>query len=386
MKYPVEYRSREMEAVFRSVVNGDCAMLVGIGSVGKTHLLQHFTTHKNVQTYYLEQYSDLTADNVLFVRVDPNGFIIPPSESKANNVSATWLGFELMMRSLIDTVQEQHAISETQRKFLQKTYDSIFDENRRENLRIFPRFSKLIKWILENLLSNGRIVFVIDEAEYFMQLSLGFFLNLRSIRDWYRTHSEYHVMFIMAARQDLTEIIPTNRQQQLEPYIELFQNSIYINQMNDADFKNLLKTVSKRLNLPSLPDKDQKELYHITQGHGGLVRAALVNFGLIANLHKNAGYKQILLQDRMRRECERMHNSLSTREQQLLKSLVAGHFDAEDTQNNILVNVLRAKGILTEDTPPDIIPPLFGEYVRGVFTMSNRNSPQVRGDMYSIDD
>src|SRR5262249_21697792 len=130
--YPLSFRSTEPGQLFKSILDGDSATLIGVGSVGKTHLIAHFAKRSEVQNYLFGDalHASLRDSNVLFIPVDGNAMLDMTLAINGNaaRVPATWSGFELLLRSLRDACQMQSWFLGDLRNNIDDLYGQIYEE------------------------------------------------------------------------------------------------------------------------------------------------------------------------------------------------------------------------------------------------------------------
>src|SRR5215510_13348612 len=96
-KHPMEFRREEVSFIMQRWRATDSCSLVGVGSVGKSNLLQHLAD-PSVQSFYMK---DVAGDKQFkAIIIDPTMLgPLPSGTSDAEQVRC-WAGYELMMHRL----------------------------------------------------------------------------------------------------------------------------------------------------------------------------------------------------------------------------------------------------------------------------------------------
>src|SRR5215216_7392741 len=95
-KQPLDFRATEVAYVMQRWQAAESCSIVGIGSVGKSNLIQHLTDVE-VQQHYL---GDKDASQFKAVLIDPNMMGALPDSGDASDQIRCWAGYELMMHRL----------------------------------------------------------------------------------------------------------------------------------------------------------------------------------------------------------------------------------------------------------------------------------------------
>ena len=106
--YPVNFRDEEMRVVFDHIIDGDSLAIIGVGTVGKTLLVNHFSTRADVQDRYLKAAQvPFRGADLLFLPIDPNAMldVSPRAGEVGSALPAAWPGFELIFRRLVEAAR-----------------------------------------------------------------------------------------------------------------------------------------------------------------------------------------------------------------------------------------------------------------------------------------
>ncbi len=96
---PDYYQHADVEFVFRQLAAGESCSLVGIGSVGKSNLLQFLTRHDVKQRYLGGE----RAPNYVMVLLNPHQ-LIHPQKQVLEMTGDSWPGYEIMLNRLRRTL------------------------------------------------------------------------------------------------------------------------------------------------------------------------------------------------------------------------------------------------------------------------------------------
>src|SRR5258705_9724507 len=94
----MEFRQQEVGYVMERWRAGESCSLVGVGSVGKSNLLQHLS-NETVQSFYMKDVAGGKPFKAIII--DPSMLGPLPDVSLSDNVAIRcWSGYELMMHRL----------------------------------------------------------------------------------------------------------------------------------------------------------------------------------------------------------------------------------------------------------------------------------------------
>jgi hypothetical protein len=343
--------------------------LIGVGSVGKSNLLQHLADSA-VQSYYMRD----IGEGSLFkaVIIDPAMLgALPGSNSSENEPVRCWAGYELMMHRMFLAFYPFNDLSTEDARVFFETYQALQDGKNPLYAYMGLRYFELG---LEIFMKQGiQIVFMFDEFEEFLkQMPIKFFLTLRGLRDVNKKQLSY-LTFTRSPLPDLLsrfDIDPLA----IEPFTELFtDNAVFVGPYNENDARAMLTELVKRNN-GSYESYTLEFLMWATGRYAGLMRSgfrALETMGTIdANTvmtRSETLLQELAIKHSVRTECQTLWLSLSDREKVMLKQLTSDRpninsssQEAQETfallQQKQLVNINSNK--LT------ISPPVFRFYVK----------------------
>ena len=116
---PPAYQQYDVKYVYSSLRAGQSCSLIGIGSVGKSNLMQHLT-RDDVKAHHL---SDKEAPYLLTVYLDPHT-LIDVQAGALEAAGKAWAGYELMLSRFIYQLQRAERAGTLKKK---KTEDALSD-------------------------------------------------------------------------------------------------------------------------------------------------------------------------------------------------------------------------------------------------------------------
>jgi hypothetical protein len=363
-KQPLDFRKEEVSYVMKRWQAGESCTLVGVGSVGKSNLLQHLSDPE-VQRQYLGAEKAALIKPII---IDPN-LLAPLSVNEMNNEPfRCWAGYELMMHRLYLAFYPLTILGDDAVPFYE-TYQALQDGGNPLYTYMGLRYFELG---LEFFLRRGiHIVFMFDEFEELMrQMPVKFFQTLRGLRDIHKGNLTY-LTFARAPLNVLAERLKMPMME-FEPFAELFTDNIYyVGPYNEVDGQAMLSRLLGRNQKGTYPSHIAAFLLYASGRYAGLLRAAFRMVDTIGNFAPEETYNEALVaklasRAPVRAECETIWKSLTPTEQQVLRA-VAGlveqevGFEGEQAMAMLvqkrLVHVDRARQTLK------IEPPLFRVFV-----------------------
>jgi hypothetical protein len=371
--FPEYYQHADAEYVFRQLTAGESCSLVGIGSVGKSNLMQ-FLTRADVKERYL---GPERAPYFLMVLLNPHQ-MIRPQKQVLDMTGESWPGYEIMLnrlrRTLAVTIYEG-AIPDGRDERgdvverVAHRYNYLFDAH--------PLFAQTGIRQLEDSITEVlrldrrmRIVFLFDEFDEFIHLPAYFFQSLRGVRDDYKQR----VMYLTASRFTLDELTRRHKPDPadlaiMEGFIELFHGfTHYLSRLDPQSARASLERLKRRYNTQLQPEVERLLLY-TTGRHSGLLRRAFrVTLGIYEFSGTDSLFIQLLLQDRgVMQECQSIFDSLSAEEQTLLRAIV--HMQAVDEKSDTVKHLVDKKLLAwTRDVParPVLTIPLLARFIEQI--------------------
>ncbi len=364
-QYPLEFRREEVAQILRCWDASEAASVIGIGSVGKSNLIQHLTRADVKQTVLGSQ-----ADSTHVVVVDANMLGPLPSPSLPDSQQfRVWAGFELIMHRIFLALYPFPQLPQEEAKRFYDAYQMLQDGNN-------PLFSYMgVRYLelgLEYFLrKNLKIVLIFDEFEELLrQMPPKFFQILRGLRDSHKSNFLYTTFSrspipVLVERYGLPLL-------DMEPFVELFtDNIIYVGPYNETDGRQMLASISRRRD-KTLPDLANALLLEATGRFAGLLRggfnalaeANIVDWGTY-NAERVA---EILIANQaVKTECASIWTGLNRSEQYVLKAVAKLHPYTVSAETELAVSMLVQKRLLRVNrTDKELViePPVFRLYVR----------------------
>jgi len=360
-KQPLDFRKEEVEAVTRCWTSATSSALVGIGSVGKSNLLQHLAD-ADVQSHYMGE----RASKFKTIIVDAN--MLGPLPPDKDDPIRCWAGYELMMHRLFLAFYPFDMLPKEEAKQFYDAYQALQDGSNPLFTYMALRYFELgIEYFMRRGIS---IAFMFDEFdEMLRQLPVKFFQTLRGIRD----SNKRQLMYVTLTRSPLATLVERFNipALEIEPFTELFtDNTIYVGPYNETDGRNMLNELSRRRQR-SYPESVNTALLYASGRYAGILRASVntldefVNID-ITGLSAEQLTSMLAVKSAVRAECKTIWTSLNHFEQQVLKAVARLTPYNVNPESEIAVNMLIQKRILRLDQMGqklEIMPPVFHHFV-----------------------
>lgn len=361
---PNDFRREEVAYIMQRWRAGDSCSLVGVGSVGKSNLLQHLSNPDTIKYY-------LGIDNPDMFRaiiIDPNLLAALPEGGDNMQQLQCWGGYELMMHRLYMSFFPFEVLGTDDAQRFYNTYLSFQDGNNPLYAYMGLRYFELG---LDYFMRRGiRIVFMFDEfEEMFRSLPVKFFLALRGIRDAYKRQLSY----LTFTRAPLPQLIEQYDLPMLglEPFTELFTDSLlYVGPYNEIDGRRMVDNLISR-NGKNYPETTIQFLMWATGRYAGLIRSAMRVIETIGTIDGSAMINDEMVRKLagkrpVREECRTIWTSLTSSEHHVLKAAARLVNFASNAETEIAVNLLVQKKLLQADRinqTLEIQPPVFRAFV-----------------------
>jgi hypothetical protein len=370
--FPEYYQHTDVEYIFRQLAAGESCALVGIGSVGKSNLMQ-FLTRTDVKTRYL---GPDRAPYYVMVLLNPHQLIRPQSQV-LEMTGESWPGYEIMLnrlrRTLAVMIHEGHvpdgrdANSDVVERIAER-YNLLFDTHPLLTQTGIRQLEDAVTEVLR-LDRRMRIVFMFDEFEEFIGLPAHFFMSLRGVRDDYKQR----LMYLTASRFSLPELVSQHKPNPkdvsiMEGFVELFHGfTHYLSRLDSQSSRASIERLERRYNTKLQPDLE-RGLQYVTGRHSGLMRRGFRTAIRIydANGVTDDALINLMLQDRgVIDECQSIFDSLSEAEQHILRQIVSSQpiDESADAWHTLTDKKLVAK---TRDNPPRpvLTIPVFAVFIK----------------------
>lgn len=338
-----DYRFQLTRDVLTTLHRGDCAALVGVGSCGKSRLLNHLS-RPDVMQYHLGP----SAFDHMLVLTECNAWV---SET-------VWAAYEGITRSLMDLLNTSpHPIIRAKQRDLAGMYEAVAAER---DLAL-----KHVMTGLQYLLANSplKLTICFDEFDFvFEKFEAPLFRNLRALRNQHK----YQLTYLVATRKQLPYQRARETWPEVEEFYELFaDNTFAIGPFDDRDATEMVVDLENRFSFP-LNQITRGLLIGVTGGHSGLLGAS---FRLLEASRRQPTTPQemgqmVLTDQSTWKECRRIWDSLRTEEQAVLRRMAQG--TRLQRGDEVLQAELRAKGLVRElqNHAQVIFSAIFNEYAR----------------------
>lgn len=361
-QYDLDFRKEEVEQIMRHINGATSCSLVGIGSVGKSNLLQHLTDPK-VHANYL---GDAAAQKIKTITIDAN--MLGPLPVDRDDPMRCWAGYELMMHRLFLAFYPFDMLSESEANRFYDTYLAL--QNGSNPLYAYMAL-RYFEVGLQFFVREGyKIVFLFDEFdEMLRQLPVKFYQTLRGIRDANKRNLVY-ITFTRSPLPTLVERFETPLLD-IEPFIELFNdNVLYVGPYNEKDGRKMLDELTTRRQKNYAPAV-RDNLLQATGRYAGLLRSGFASLEEFGNLDQVAASVESLAEalatrSSLRTECRTIWTSLNRSEQYVLKAVARLTPYNVSTETELAVSMLMQKRLLRLDKNKqhlEIAPPVFSVFV-----------------------
>jgi hypothetical protein len=368
---PPHFRQEEVTYVMQRWRASKSCSLVGVGSVGKSNLLQHLA-NPETQRHYLGQ--DIPKlgdepDKFKAIVIDPNLIgALPRLDSDNSEALRCWAGYELMMHRLYLAFYPFNILHPDEAQRFYDTYQAFQDGTNPLYAYMGLRYLELG---LDYFLREGvRIVFMFDEFEEMLkQLPVKFFQTLRGLRD----ANKRQLFYLTFTRSPIKSLVNQYEIDALgiEPFTELFTDNLcYVGPYSPADGRMMINEEIDA-NKIYLSEDAIEFLMWSTGCYAGLLRAAFSVINSIGTIdartqHSDELVRKLVSRSAVQEECRTIWTSLTPSEQHTLKAavqLVNFNSNAETEQ---AVSVLVKKKLLHADRlnrALEIQPPVFRGFV-----------------------
>lgn len=363
---PMNFREEEVGRVMERWRASDSCSLVGVGSVGKSNLLQHLS-NPSVQAFYMKDVAEGRPFKAIII--DPSMLAPGANESQTEEVRC-WAGYELLMHRLFLAFYPFVDFPEEEARIFAEAYERLQDGSNPLYARMGLRYFELGLEVF--MRRKVQIVFMFDEFEEMLRtLPIKFFLTLRGLRD----ANKRLLSYLTFTRTPLPDVVNTLNIDPLliEPFTELFTDSvIYVGPYTESDARNMINDLLRR--------NDRKyESYAIdfllwaTGRFAGLIRAGFRALESIGTLDANTVMTRsdqlmadLALKRSVRMECQTIWTSLSAKERAMLIEFTnpRPNIDPDDLDTKQVFAQLQQKKLLrVQGNRVSIEPPVFYSFV-----------------------
>lgn len=361
-KQPLDFRKEEVAYVMQRWRAADSCSLIGVGSVGKSNLLQHLA-NAEVQKAYM---NIAGAHEFKAIIIDPN--LLGPLNTIDNDQVRCWAGYELMMHRMFMAFYPFEMLSAEDARDFFSTYEALQNGSNPLYAYMGLRYFELG---LDFFMRRGvRIVFMFDEfEEMFRQMPVKFFQTLRGLRDINKRQLSY-LTFTRAPLMSLVDQMELPLLD-IEPFVELFNDSVYyVGPYNEIDARRMIDNLSGR-NQKALTEHAVSFLMWATGNYAGLLRSGFRLLDALGTITSSATMndelvRQLAARRPIRTECSTLWKSLTSAEQYVLKAVARLVEYNANTETEQAVALLVQKRLLRVDKLQQTLhiePPVFRAFV-----------------------
>jgi hypothetical protein len=365
-KFRIEFRQQETGHVMERWRASDSCSLVGVGSVGKSNLMQHLAD-SDIQKAYMKE-----AKVQLFkaIIIDPSLLVPLPNLQDANSEQIRcWAGYELLMHRLFLSFYQSKMLNDQEAARLTEIYQSLQNGSNPLYAYMGLRYFELG---LELFMRKGiHIVFMFDEFEEMLkQLPVKFFLTLRGLRD----ANKKQLSYLTFTRSPLPTIIEREGIDKLaiEQFAELFTDNLYyVGPYSEVDAREMVDDLSTR-NQKKYDEYTVNFLLWATGRFAGLLRAGFRALDTMKNLNASTTMTkseqlaaQIAKKKPVRIECRTIWTSLMESEKYVLRAAagLVGFQRSDEVDESVEMLVQKSLLSIDADNRLTIEPPVFRAFV-----------------------
>lgn len=357
-----DFRREEVTYIMRRWRAMESCSLVGVGSVGKSNLLQHLSMPETLKRYLGIDNPDMFKAII----IDPN--VLGVIDENDSDKQKCWAGYELLMHRLFMTFYPFDVLPPGDRERFVETYQSFQDGGNPLYAYMGLRY---FEFGLDFFMRRGiKIVFMFDEfEEMLLKLPVKFFQTMRGIRD----SNKNTLSFLTFTRAPLPVLVDRFEIDALgiEPFTELFNdNLLFVGPYNDKDARDMVQRLMSR-NDRNYPETTVQFLMWATGNYAGLMRAGFRMLDSIGNIDAAAvnnfelAYR-LAAKRAVQNESRTIWSSLTPPEQHVLKAAARIIPFNTNTDTEQAVSMLVQKRLLHADRLQgtlEIQPPVFRAFV-----------------------
>jgi DNA-binding winged helix-turn-helix (wHTH) protein len=288
-------RQTQIEAILRTVAEGNCLAVHGLSNTGKSPLLRDLALPENQA-----RYAEYAGRPGALIYVDCNRVV---------ELSATGF-YEVVLRSLLEYIQDPHTPPSPAPDLLGLMHDYHSRITSGTPFQASLAFNSALADLGARM--NLGLVLLLDEFdETYAALEDRTLLNLRALKD----HARDRLAYVTATVRPLAESRPPGDNE----FAELFAgNSLALGMLAPEDAQRIIG----RLGGAALPPQLSQAVLHLAGGHFGLLTA--LTQAAVRETHGNPAPAAAHLASDVtaRAECLKLWNQLRPEEQGALVSLV----------------------------------------------------------------
>ena len=338
-RYTLSYRASETRPVIQWIKAAQCGSIIGLRGSGKSNFIR-FLLRSDTREHYLGP----PHTNFTFVLIN----LLSLSER------SEWAVYEMIVNNLLTQIHPSDTNNEMLAQ-LSLVHQGLLRE--RDPLTAERAVERCVNLLCQQ--PTRRLVLLFDEFDVvFRALPASLFRCLRAIRDAYKDQISY----IVVGTHDLASL-RTDLAEEVDHFYRLVsRNSCWLGAYNEADARQMAGHLAFKHDL-TLDENGLTTLLELSAGHAGLLKSTLSlvwNDGEIGRLSQFTA-PDLIKEDTILRECQKIWGSLSERE----KSALCAFANKEPVSEATLTHLLK-RGLMQQNgaNPRGIFSPLFAEYVK----------------------
>lgn len=355
-----DFRRAEVAYIMKRWEKSTSCSLVGVGSIGKTNLLQHLSEQEVINQYLGAEINNRYKIKPLII--DPNLLGVLPDDDSAQ--IRAFAGYELIMHRLYTTMYPFDDLDDAEMHEFAELYRNLSDG--RNPMHAYMSLRYLERALDLFFRKNIRIVLMLDEFEEMLKrMPVRFFQTLRGLRDANKGYLSY-LTFTRSPLPILVRYLGINKLE-IESFVELFNdNLIYVGPYGEDDARRMIEglTNDKRLQTEQV----KQFAIHVTGGFAGLIRATFNVLETSKDIDVTDPLDDTMVirlasRRAIKEECRTIWTSLLAEERYILK-VAAKLTELQGAPDSEAVNMLMNKKLLAiGSTGLEIKPALFRAYV-----------------------
>jgi DNA-binding winged helix-turn-helix (wHTH) protein len=292
-QYPVDSRKKEIDELLTYIREGNSVQLLGLPGYGRSNVLRFLTYSSAIRKAHLGKENE----RMHFVLIDFS------EVRKRPLFDVTKFMFLCLADSLLERqLQEEY----------EKVY-GLFKESLilQDELMLFQALKQALDYMATERLMT--VIFLCDRFdEYIPTLTPEFFTNLRSLRD--RVKYQFNVVFSLT--RSLEESIEADL---FSDFYEFVAGHLVYVRLCDSPSLDFRLGYLEKITGKILPEKQKKELLHLTGGHGRLTR--ICSESLLAATDISDIEKHVFSQKTVQDALKKIWKALTPAEQHTLSHL-----------------------------------------------------------------
>ena len=358
-----KFRIEEVKYITDQWLAGEAVSMVGVGSIGKSNLLQHLTRTESYQNAL-----GLKQNPYHAIILDPYMLGPLPSTGEDSSQFICWAGLELIMHRIYMTFFSLDLLNPDDSQYFNRLYNMLQNSNNSLALYMGLRYLELSLKLLMSY--NIKIILLFDEFEEFLRIMPHrYFQILRGLRDTFKGS----LVFTTFARNTFPILIEEKKLDyyQIEPFIELFtDNVLFVGPYNDYDARLMLDNLAQRSPSIKYTPQDHTLILQITGKFAGLIRAT---YKILEEIYINRRLtnkdevkvlEHLIDKRSIQTECRTIWLSLSDIERDILKAVARLSPYQDSIKHEEAIRILIQKRLLVfNENRLEIVPALFRYFV-----------------------